>query len=159
MLQMRGGDKRLYSPDRDLIWALPRMIRNATVLMGSEITVEHVRKMLADRNITYPGDDEQLYTDLEQLLSGLGKFFNAMRDDKEARKHPEEWFKQLFAEGPVSALRVLITDLLFCVMTAELPIWFESVQPKHEGESAPDVGEVQDAVDAILRQLHGVNDG
>jgi len=152
MLQMRGADKRLYNPDRDLIWAMPRLIHNALHMLGQDITTDHIRGMMIDRCIDCHVPDERLREELESFIKDLARFLNALREDPVVRREPEGWFRDLFEDGPRAGVRALISELLMCAMFSEMPIWFESVQPEKEGQT-PSLEDVQSEVDRILRCL------
>jgi hypothetical protein len=149
MLQMRGGDKRLYNPDRDLVWAMPRLISTALKLMGEDITTDHVRGLMIDRCIEVPVPDERLREELESFIRDMARFLNELKDNPEVQQNPHGWFEALFAEGPRAGVRALVADFLMTTMFAELPIWFESLQPEKDG-CIPNVEEVQRAVESIL---------
>ena len=52
MLQARGADPRLYNPDRDLIWAMPRLLSTALHSMGL-VTTDTVRAMMANMDLDH----------------------------------------------------------------------------------------------------------
>lgn len=153
MLQARGADPRLYNPDRDLLWAMPRLISTALHMLGENITSEHIREMMAKRNIKVDLiSDELLYAELKSFIEDMAKFLNDMKDVAAARARPEEWLNRLFRDGDRAGIRAFIADLLVCAMFAEIPIWFSSVQPDKANSPLPDVEKVQDAVESILRR-------
>ena len=155
-LQTRGADPRLYNPDRDMIWAMPRLMRKALMRFGEEITIQVVRDLLSKRGFTSQIDDETLYSTLEQVLDDLAGYLNELKDSVEVRRSPTLWYQKLFSSDEpndaYSSIRSLVADFFMSVVYAELPIWFESVQPEQANNPVPTVEEVEQTVDKLLRR-------
>ena len=158
-LQTRGADKRLYNPDRDMIWAMPRIMMNALKRFGENITSQDVREQMAKRCITVDCSDNELQATVEQVVSDFARFLNDLKDKPDVRREPDIPYTDLFASNvpiPFHAVRVLLADYFMGVIYAELPIWFESVQPENESNPVPRTEEVVELVEKLVG--HSIRD-
>jgi hypothetical protein len=114
-------------------------------------TTDTIRAMMAKRHISCPVTDAHLRTEFEAFAKDLARFLNELKDNGEVRRAPELWLDSLFSGGTRAAVRALVAELLLRVMFIELPIWFQSVQPENANNPAPNVEEVQRAVESVLR--------
>ena len=153
-MQMKGADPRLYNPDRDMIWAMPRLMKKALFMFGQSITVGEVRELLAQRGIELDCEDGVVYNKLWGVVQSFARYLNDLKDNPDIRRNPGEIHRQLFAVGPdqkvFAAIRALVADFFLSTVYAELPIWFESIQPERANNPVPTVEEVEKAAADIL---------
>lgn len=153
-MQMRGADPRLYNPDRDMLWAMPRLMRKALLSFGQNITVAEVRDLLAQRGIALDCEDELVYDKLWDVIQSFARYLNDLKDKPDVRKSPEYIHRRLFTVHPddvvFAAIRTLVADAFMSAVYAELPSWFESVQPEKANNPVPTVEEVEEAAAHIL---------
>jgi hypothetical protein len=153
-MQMRGADPRLYNPDRDMLWAMPRLMQKALTQFGQDITVADVRSLLDQRGIVLDCSDELLYNKLCAVIQSFAMYLNDLKDKPDIRRKPEQIHSKLFTVHKdnriYAALRSLVADFFLAVVYAELPVWFESVQPEQANNPVPNVGEVEKTVDKLL---------
>lgn len=153
-MQMRGADPRLYNPDRDMIWAMPRLMKKALQRFGEDITVDEVRAFMRERGIETERSDEDIYHTIEKVITDFAKYLNDLKDAPEVRRAPAERYNAIFAPEPpdvlYQSLRAVIGDFFISIVYAELPFWFDSVQPEKANNPAPTVEEVSHVVQSLL---------
>jgi hypothetical protein len=153
-IQAKGADPRLYNPDRDMLWAMPRLMRRALLQFGEGIDNADVRDFLRAHDMNSDYRDETIQSTLEAVITDLARFLVDLKDNVEVRHNAKERFEAIFGYDTqpklYSALRALIGNFFISVIFAELPIWFDSVQPEKANNPAPTVEEVLKTVGDML---------
>lgn len=157
-MQVRTNDKaglRAFNPDRDLVWALPRLLRRALEQLGEEWTAERLVTLLEEHGCPMPCDG--LVTDgtmkaTDDVIRGLAHMFTTMRDFPESAEAHANEYKRLKELCPL--FHMLLASLLMDVIFAELPTWFDQVRPTSKLDPMPDVDVVMQAADAFLDRIN-----
>jgi len=160
-MQARGADPRLYNPDRDMLWAMPRLMKKALMKFGEDITVADVRALAAQRGITLDCSDEVVYNKLWAVIQSFAMYLKDLKDKPDIRRAPAQIHDKLFTVQSDSivyaSIRSIVADFFLSVVYAELPVWFESVQPEQANNPVPNVEEVGKTVDELLAKFKHPN--
>jgi hypothetical protein len=145
-------NQRAFNPERDMIWAMPRLIRRAFELLGKDWTVEHFTKMLEDRSTACAQPALTIDPSLE-VIQGIAKMFNLMRDFPHMVEEHAAEYKRLKELDPT--FHMLMGSLLMDAIFAELPLWFDQVRPTSKLSPMPNTEEIEAAADEFLKQTGG----
>lgn len=146
----RPEHMRAFNPDRDMIWALPRLMRRVFHSMG-ELDDQKLFDMLDARLIGsevygYPHADA-----MGETAKEVARMFNLMQQfpekvEEHAKEYKRMWKKHEFC---MPLIACLLMDAIF----AELPTWFEQVRPQSKLAPVPDVEEVERAAREFLDRV------
>lgn len=145
---------RAFNPDRDMIWAMPRLMRRVFEALGEEWSRETLAKMLEWYDVVMindhiPPDEFDAVT--EDVVTGIAKMFKLMqRFPHKAEEHAAE-YARLKEVGP--EMMLLFGGLLMDIIFSELPTWFDQVRPKSKLSPAPDVEEIEQAANEFLGRI------
>ena len=155
-LQIRGGDRRAFNPDRDMVWALPRLFRRALETLGEDIDINKFRAMVEARGIDCDEfDNTALYDALSQVIKDVSAYFNALRSDPRLLDKAQPFFDDVFRKyAPNQQIRLFLSDILVSRIFAELPTWFATIAPRSPNDPIPSVDEVEAAADELLSRLN-----
>ena len=156
------GDLRAFNPDRDMVWGLPRIMTRA-ILEGFGIEnpreemadfelLEHVKKQLVVHLIPQTMDDDVLLTVFKEFVVKIQDFFGQAGKNS-AELIAGDAFKELYTEERFKPFILLLSTLTMRRIFAELPYWFEQVEPRSPKAPRPSTEEVEAAADALLKQL------
>ena len=137
------GQGKWYAPDRDMVYAFPRMMSRAIHSLGEnwdDIDLEAEAKKRGMENI-----DAALLCSFAVKLREFFKKTSAKVDDEEAIA----LMTGLLAPEHVQE-RVLVADLVFQHILAEYPIWAWIAGAKSAGDVEIDASEVDNSVQALL---------
>jgi len=143
----RPEHMRAFNPDRDMIWAMPRLMRRVFHSMG-ELSDQKLIEMLEKRLIGvevygYPHADV-----MGEAAKEVARMFNLMQQFPEkAEEHAKE-YERMWEEHEFCM--PLIACLLMDAIFAELPTWFDQVRPKSKLAPIPDVEEIERAANEFL---------
>ena len=154
-LQVKGGDPRAFNPDRDMVWALPRLFKHALDTLGKDIAIEDFVAKMEDRGADLLGYDlAVIHESLSRVIKSIAGYFNALRDDPLLRDKAQPFFEEVFTKKePDKQIRLYLADVLMAQIFAELPTWFAMINPRSPNDPLPSVGEVEDAADELLASL------
>lgn len=160
-LQIKGGDPRAFNPDRDMVWALPRLFKRALDTLGEDISIDDFRQMVVARGLDVDElDDAGLVDALSTVIKDIAKYFNVLRADPLLQEKAQPFFNDVFKKDwPYQQLRLYLADVLMSQIFAELPTWFAMINPRSPNDPLPSVGDVEDAADAIIARLSANNKG
>jgi hypothetical protein len=140
----RPEHMRAFNPDRDMIWAMPRLMRRVFHSMG-ELSEQSLKDMLTARSIASDGTSPE---EVGLVAKDIARMFNLMQQfPEQTAKHAEE-FERL-KEHATDAM-TLIASMLMDAIFAELPTWFDQVRPKSKFAPIPDVEEIERAANEFL---------
>lgn len=148
-VQVRPDDllHRRFNPERDLVWALPRLIKRGLMTLGT-LTVPKLRQLLAESSLV----DDADFDDLKEFISRLTDFIAAAaRSEEESDEYVRAKLSDLYELNP--AIRLLVFDRVMKVIMAEFPVWCEQVRPESKKDPRPPVEEIEKARDTLLEQL------
>ena len=152
-VQVRPDDPlhRRFNPERDLVWALPRIIKRGLMTFGM-LTEPKLRQLLVENgfDITITGTDLK---DFEEFIGLLTDFFAAAVDPALSDKAVRDKLVVLYELPP--AIRMLAFDRVMKVIMAEFPVWCEQVRPESKKDPRPPVEEIEKARDTLLERLSG----
>jgi len=150
-MQVRSDDPlhRRFNPERDLVWALPRIIKRGLMTFGT-LTEPKLTELLLESELT-PGVD---LDDFKEFISQLTDFMAAAaRSEEESDEYVRAKLADLYALDPV--IRLLVFDRVMKVIMAEFPVWCEQVRPESKKDPRPPVEEIEKARDILLERLSG----
>ena len=155
-MQIKGGDQRAFNPDRDMVWALPRLFKRALGTLG-KLDGAKFRAALEARGISCHGiDDVDLYEALLRVIKNIAAYFNALRNDPRLLDKAQPFFDDVFKKTePDQQIRLFLFDVLVFQIFAELPTWFAMIAPKSANDPLPSVDEVEKAADGLMEKLTG----
>jgi hypothetical protein len=155
-MQIRGGDQRAFNPDRDMVWALPRLFKRALDTMGENIAIDDLRKMIEARGVDLGElDDPGLVDALAQVIKDIAKYFNVLSADPLLHEKAQPFFGDVFRkEAPYQQIRLFLADILMSQIFAELPTWYAMINPRSPNDPLPSVGEAEDAADVLIAGLN-----
>jgi len=156
------GDLRAFNPDRDMVWGLPRIMTRA-VLEGfgiedpkKEMTdfelLQHVKKQFTTYLIPQTMDDDVLLVVFKEFVSKVQNFFG-MAGKNSAELLAGDAFEEIYTETRFKPFVLLLSVLTLRRIFAELPYWFEQVQPRSPKDPRPSTEQVEEAADALLKRL------
>jgi hypothetical protein len=142
---------RAFNPDRDMIWALPRLMRQIFHQMG-ELSDDKLRQMLDARLI---GSEVYGYPHanaMGETAKEVARMFNLMQQFPEkAEEHAKE-YQRMWKDHEFCM--PLIACLLMDAIFAELPMWFDQVRPMSKLAPQPNVEEIEKAANEFLDRIH-----
>lgn len=143
----RPEHMRAFNPDRDMIWALPRLMRRVFHNMG-ELDDQKFIAMLEERLIGtevygYPHADV-----MGETAKEVARIFNLMQQFPEKAKEHAAEYQRLWKDHEFCM--PLIACMLMDAIFAELPTWFDQVRPKSKLAPIPDVEEIERAANEFL---------
>ena len=148
--QSMDAIRRRFNPERDMVWALPRLIKRALSRMTFEPD-----KLRADLQACSTAgevfvDDDTL---TEQFKQAIGEFagYIKLSNDKTAIEQAKTSFARLFDDNREFA--TLLSVAVMKEIFLELPVWFEQVKPQSELDPQPDVEEIDAAVERLLASI------
>lgn len=160
-MQVRGGgdDRRAFNPDRDLVWAMGRLVKRLGTKMAErlhdengEIMSDEYMKMLQDFGIYAPWEHKQKYARyFKEFVHALNDYFQRLHGDMEAPENElTKPLDEMFNGYQYAAPRALFSIMLAQEIFAEHPFWWAQVQPQSDAGPRPRIKEINEAVRAIL---------
>jgi len=155
-MQIKGGDSRAFNPDRDMVWAMPRLFRAALESMG-KMQKGDLIEFFKKNHIELPGyTEETLFDGLQYTISHVAKYFNELHKNPRLGKDAKPFLDRIFSEGGrYMLMRMLIAEKLMARIFAELPTWFAMIAPKSLNDPLPSVEEVEEAANGLLAMHTG----
>lgn len=158
----QAGDLRAFNPDRDMVWGLPRIMTRAVLegfgienpkeeMTDSEL-IEHVKKQFTEHLIPQVMDDDVLLVVFKEFVGKIQDFFG-LAGKNSAELIAGDAFEELYTETRFKPFVLLLSKLTMRRIFAELPYWFEQVQPRSPKDPRPSTEEVEAAADALLKRL------
>lgn len=149
----RPEHMRAFNPDRDMIWALPRLMSRVFHMLGTEWSMTRLTEMLEERGAMllnrYRGVTFDAST--EDIVTSFAKMFNLMQQFPEKTEAHAGEYKRLKELDP--AFVMLLGSLLMDAIFAELPTWFDQVRPQSKLAPVPAVEEVERAAREFLDRV------
>ena len=154
--------RRAFNPARDMVWGLPRIMTRAMLegfgiedpergLTDSEM-VEHVKKQFTEHLIPQMMDDDVLLVVFTEFIEKIQDFFG-LAGKNSADLIAGDAFKEIYTETRFKPFILLLSKLTMRRIFAELPYWFEQVEPLSSKAPRPSTEEVEAAANALLQQL------
>ncbi|KKN28028.1 hypothetical protein LCGC14_0858400 [marine sediment metagenome] len=158
------SDRRVCNPERDLIWALPRIIEKAIGDIGTASTQKEfawqLRAMLlkhglvVDGKIAFFGErtgDANFMDGFEEFIKKFGAVWHYLRDDPKGEGLAR--LQELFKEPRFAPFRLLISLFVMRRLMAEVPYWICQVEASSKEPPRPEIERITEAVDELLSQL------
>lgn len=139
--------RRRFNPDRDMVWALPRIIRRVLDRMAFEPEQLRADLQTCDASSAVFSDDIELVDSLGQVITMLAQYFKLM-GNKDAAEHAVVLFNRIFIEH--RAFATVLAVALVRELLLELPFWFEQIRPQSKLDPMPEVEEIDAAVERLL---------
>lgn len=136
-VRKRDGDRRWYSADRDLVYALPRLLRAALEVFSD-----------------YPGSAR---VSRERLLAASAELGRLVSDIVRLKLTKEEVVRRL-RELPDACLE-LIGGALLRVLLGEFRVWVADARPKVSGDVELDGYDLQALAEEFARLSLTVREG
>lgn len=169
MLQTKvPGDRdfRICNPERDLIWALPRMVSRAIRTIGTGLSREgyaaRLKRLLRSYDIPFgcqnpdgtwsndAGTDE-LLSDFKEFATTFAALWHHLRDDP--RELGVVKLREFYDERRFRPFVALVSRLLVKQMVAEVSYWICQVEASSKEPPRPDIERIDEATREILDQL------
>ena len=158
------SDRRVCNPERDMVWALPRLIGKALGDIGTAPTreefAEQLRAMLRKHGIMVDGKlaffgahtvDADLLDTFEEFVIQFGAVWHYLRDDPKGEGLTR--LQELFKEPRFTPFRLLISLLVMKRLMAEVSYWICQVEASSKEPPRPEIERVTKAADELLKQL------
>ena len=158
------SDRRVCNPERDMVWALPRLIGKALGDIGTASTRKEfawqLRALLLKHGIMVDGKlaffgvhtgDADLMDVFDEFIKKFGAVWHYLRDDPKGEGLAR--LQELFKEPRFAPFRLLISLLVMKRMMAEVSYWICQVEASSKEPPRPEIERITEAVDELLKQL------
>jgi hypothetical protein len=146
--------RRRFNPDRDMVWALPRIVRRVLDRMAFEPEQLRAELQTCDAASAVFSADTELVDSLSQVVTMLAQYFKLM-GSKDATEHAVELFNRIFIEH--KAFATVIAVALVRELLLELPFWYEQIRPQSKLDPMPEIEEIDAAVERLLSRARSGN--
>lgn len=161
VIQMKGTgeDRRAFNPDRDLVWAMGRLVKRLGMRMAErlhdengEIKPDEYMQMLREFGIYAPPEHKENYARyLKEFVQAVSDYFQKLHGDMSQPKNEiSKPMEAMFTGQQFAAARALFSIMLAQEIFAEHPYWWEQIQPQSDTDARPRIKEINEAVRAIL---------
>ena len=147
---------RAFNPDRDMIWAMPRLMGRVFHALGDDWSVETFWRLQHKYGIDAVGErgSADVMERTIEVVKGFAKMFNLMQQVPEKTEEHAAEYKRLKELCP--GFHLTISAMLMDVIMSELPAWFDQVRPKSKMSPTPDIEKIEEAAsDFISRSSKG----
>ncbi len=155
------GDRkrRSFNPDRDLVWAMGRMVKRLGLKLGKllhnksgDIKPGAYMDLLRENGIYAPdGFAEQHTRYFKEFITAVNAYFQRLHGNMEEEKNKiTEPLPELYEGRQYAAARSLFSVMLVREIFSEHPYWWAQVQPQSDTDPQPRIKEINDAVRTIL---------
>lgn len=143
---------RAFNPERDMIWALPRLMSRIFNELG-ELSDNKLTALLEGRCIGLEVHRYPHANVMGETAKELARMFNLMQQFPEKSEEHAKEYKRLKEERPLCM--ALTACLLMDVVFSELPTWFDQVRPTSKLSPTPNIEEVEQAAHEFLDRITG----